>query len=320
MRIFTVTGTGPRPCARDASADAATASRTIARNSPRFHGSALPPPLRVTFGTGQPKFRSTWSARSSATSRCTAAATVAGIDAVELHAARRLVGVGRDHRHRLVVALDERPRRDHLGDVDAGGRAVGGRAGVLAGEAAERAVGDARHRREHDGDAAAREELVAGMGHPPILPHAGTARDDAEPSWSRPLRLPYRHLPPTADWAGDHGAARPRPPRARGRRPRGRRGRPARRPRDRRPARWASSAVGHGEPHRAARLLLPRAGRRHRIPTSLPRARSAPGSPTWRHDAPAGAGRCARATSPRPRTGSVSTSCPGRASRLAASS
>jgi hypothetical protein len=24
----------------------------------RFHGSALPPPLRVTFGTGQPKFRS----------------------------------------------------------------------------------------------------------------------------------------------------------------------------------------------------------------------------------------------------------------------
>ena len=50
----------------------------MARKSPRFQGSALPPPLRVTLGTGQPKLRSTWSARSSATSRRTAAATVAG--------------------------------------------------------------------------------------------------------------------------------------------------------------------------------------------------------------------------------------------------
>ena len=31
---------------------------TISRNSSRFHGSAAPPPLRVTLGTGQPKFRS----------------------------------------------------------------------------------------------------------------------------------------------------------------------------------------------------------------------------------------------------------------------
>ena len=41
-------------------------------------GNAEPPPLRVTFGTGQPKLRSTWSARSSATIIRTAAATTAG--------------------------------------------------------------------------------------------------------------------------------------------------------------------------------------------------------------------------------------------------
>ena len=70
LRIFTVTGT--RPSA------AATASATTARNRSRFHGSAEPPPLRVTLGTGQPKFRSTWSARSSSTTIRTAAAMMAG--------------------------------------------------------------------------------------------------------------------------------------------------------------------------------------------------------------------------------------------------
>ena len=51
IRILTVTGT--RPSA------ARTAPRTTARNRSRFQGSAEPPPLRVTLGTGQPKFRST---------------------------------------------------------------------------------------------------------------------------------------------------------------------------------------------------------------------------------------------------------------------
>ena len=50
----------------------------MARNSPIFQGSAAPPPLRVTLGTGQPKFRSMWSARSSSTSIRTAAPTVTG--------------------------------------------------------------------------------------------------------------------------------------------------------------------------------------------------------------------------------------------------
>ena len=69
LRIFTVSGMSP----------AARAARsTISRNSPSFQGSAAPPPLRVTLGTGQPKLRSMWSARSSATSIVTASATVFG--------------------------------------------------------------------------------------------------------------------------------------------------------------------------------------------------------------------------------------------------
>ena len=32
----------------------------MSASRPRFQGSAPPPPLRVTFGTGQPKLRSTW--------------------------------------------------------------------------------------------------------------------------------------------------------------------------------------------------------------------------------------------------------------------
>ena len=55
-----------------------TAASTMPRNRSSFHGSAAPPPLRVTFGTGQPKLRSMWSARSSATSIVTASAIVAG--------------------------------------------------------------------------------------------------------------------------------------------------------------------------------------------------------------------------------------------------
>ena len=50
LRIFTDTGT--RPSA------ASTAALTIDANRSFFHGRALPPPLRVTFGTGHPKFMS----------------------------------------------------------------------------------------------------------------------------------------------------------------------------------------------------------------------------------------------------------------------
>ena len=49
MRIFTVTGI-PKGFA------ASTAAPTMLVNSLRLKGSAAPPPLRVTFGTGQPKF------------------------------------------------------------------------------------------------------------------------------------------------------------------------------------------------------------------------------------------------------------------------
>jgi hypothetical protein len=69
LRIFTVTGTSPA---------APTAARTIRSNSRHRHGRADPPPLRVTLGTGQPKFRSTWSARSSSTTIRTARSTITG--------------------------------------------------------------------------------------------------------------------------------------------------------------------------------------------------------------------------------------------------
>ena len=54
-----VTGTcRARPTARTAASLARTASVRIAASRSRFHGSAAPPPLRVTLGTGQPKFKS----------------------------------------------------------------------------------------------------------------------------------------------------------------------------------------------------------------------------------------------------------------------
>ena len=68
-RILTVTGMVPA---------ARTAAVTMRANRLRRHGSAAPPPLRVTLGTGQPKFRSTWSARSSSTTMRTASATMSG--------------------------------------------------------------------------------------------------------------------------------------------------------------------------------------------------------------------------------------------------
>ncbi len=51
LRVFMVTGT-------EYGAAAATVWSRIARSRRRFHGSTAPPPLRVTLGTGQPKFRS----------------------------------------------------------------------------------------------------------------------------------------------------------------------------------------------------------------------------------------------------------------------
>ena len=71
LRIFTVTGT-------PAGAAASTAARTSRPKSRRRHGSAAPPPRRVTLGTGQPKLRSMWSARSRSTTIRTAAAVISG--------------------------------------------------------------------------------------------------------------------------------------------------------------------------------------------------------------------------------------------------
>ena len=51
LRVFIVTGTPYGVGGRDCRV-------RISASSPRFHGSAPPPPLRVTLGTGHPKLRS----------------------------------------------------------------------------------------------------------------------------------------------------------------------------------------------------------------------------------------------------------------------
>ena len=84
LRILTVTGTSRRrlPDRR---------ARRWPRNRSRFHGSAAPPPLRVTLGTGQPKLRSMWSARSSVDEHPDRGADGGRVDAVELERARVLL-------------------------------------------------------------------------------------------------------------------------------------------------------------------------------------------------------------------------------------
>ena len=57
--VLTVTGTPWRSAAR-------TVLVMIARTRSSFQGRTPPPPLRVTFGTGQPKLRSTWATPNSA--------------------------------------------------------------------------------------------------------------------------------------------------------------------------------------------------------------------------------------------------------------
>ena len=69
------------------------------------------------------------------------------VDTVELQRARVLVRVERDHAEGQRVALHEPTRGDHFADVEA--RAL------LTAQAAESGVGDAGHRREHDGGVAA---------------------------------------------------------------------------------------------------------------------------------------------------------------------
>ena len=71
LRVFMVTGTPYR-------APAETAASRISPSRVRFHGSAAPPPLRVTLGTGQPKFRSTWATPYSAHRISVALPTYAG--------------------------------------------------------------------------------------------------------------------------------------------------------------------------------------------------------------------------------------------------
>src|SRR5690606_38144341 len=69
-------------------------------------------------------------------------AHVVRVDAVELEAPRRLVGAEVGELERLLAALGERPRRDHLTHVEPGAEAFA--------QLAEWPVGDAGHRGEDD--------------------------------------------------------------------------------------------------------------------------------------------------------------------------
>ena len=69
----------------------------------RCTGSAEPPPLRVTLGTGQPKFMSTWSTPTLVDQEAHGLAERAGVRAVELHRAGGLGAV--EAQHRSVRAL-----------------------------------------------------------------------------------------------------------------------------------------------------------------------------------------------------------------------
>src|SRR5690625_2980464 len=71
IRVFMVTGTLYGSAARTADVRTPSSSRV-------FHGGAAPPPLRVTFGTGQPKLSATWATPYSAHTMRTASPMYVG--------------------------------------------------------------------------------------------------------------------------------------------------------------------------------------------------------------------------------------------------
>ena len=60
LRTLIVNGTGPEPL---------TPAATMRASNRGFSGMALPPPWRVTFGTGHPKFMSMWCTPASTSER-----------------------------------------------------------------------------------------------------------------------------------------------------------------------------------------------------------------------------------------------------------
>ena len=82
------------------------------------------------------------------------------INPVELDAARGLIRIRLDHSHGLVIAFDQRSRRDHLGDVDPGDAVVSGSTGLLPRESSECTIGDSSHWRKHHGDSTAGKKLI----------------------------------------------------------------------------------------------------------------------------------------------------------------
>ena len=108
----------------------------------RFHGSAPPPPLRVTLGTGQPKFRSTCAHAVLLAEDPRGRADVRRVGAVELDRPDVLAAGRRPASPGDLVPLDQPAGGDHLADVEPGA--------LLTAQPAVGRVGDAGHRSEHD--------------------------------------------------------------------------------------------------------------------------------------------------------------------------
>ena len=130
-RSFTVTGRPEPSLAAFATATAVSGSLM----------SAAPAPVFITFGTGQPMFRSRMSAPTFATSRRGRAHDLRVLPE-ELDRDRPLVGMHDEQLvERLAVAVVDREARDHLGDREPGA--------VALGLQAHEPVADAGERREH---------------------------------------------------------------------------------------------------------------------------------------------------------------------------
>ena len=146
-RIFAVTG-------MPAGSHTATTRWMSSVKMSVFQGKAEPPPRRVTLGTGQPKFRSTWSAMLPSITIFAACSVMEGFTPYNC-SERIFFAFGEMTEAQCFrVMRHEGSSGDHLGHVESIGT-------VFLADHAEGPVGHSRHRREHQ---RGRHGDVAGVG------------------------------------------------------------------------------------------------------------------------------------------------------------
>ena len=163
-RIFAVTG-------MPAGSHTATTRWMSSVKMSVFQGKAEPPPRRVTLGTGQPKFRSTWSAMLPSTTIFAACSVMEGF--TPYNCSERIFRFWRNDRGAVLSGYAPRGSSgDHLGHVESIGT-------IFLANHAEGPVGHSRHRREHHrgrhGDVAEldRGDMHRGPGGAPARPYVG---------------------------------------------------------------------------------------------------------------------------------------------------